>query len=485
MIHALAIHTCCPKCAIGTTSHFLRCTDCSLGEKRKWALKGIEHQSLSTKVRLNLRRRFADDCHEGAEDTPVKEPKEGILIDAGKILSAVSRALSAQRQRQRLAQALMLTLAVFTMVLLSFIPFHYAKAGERYEFYNGVRSLGMGGASVAVVNDETALLTNPAALGKLRNYFVTVIDPEMDINEETHRIVELNIADFMSPQKTLDNVKAFPGRRLHQRAQLFPSFVVTNFGFGVYGRYSADAFTDDAATTYTYEYRNDYAFVFGFNFRLFDGRIKLGVNARGVNRVEAKRTDIPLASTGLTFESMIGSTTLASEGFGVGTDVGLILTGPWKFLPSIAAVYRDVGTTSYTVNKGMFYSTTERPERTPATLDVGLSISPILKKNTRMSFTVEMVDVMDQLEPTTLEASDEAMRRIHGGIEFNFGDVFFIRGGMNQGYWTAGAEIAVGNTQLQIASYGEEVSDVIPKGSTATYTAEEDRRYVAKFSYRF
>jgi hypothetical protein len=36
-----------------------------------------------------------------------------------------------------------------------------------------------------------------------------------------------------------------------------------------------------------------------------------------------------------------------------------------------------------------------------------------------------------------------------------------------------------------LATYGEEVGDVVPFGSTATYTKVEDRRYVAKFAYRF
>src|SRR5205085_397590 len=58
-------------------------------------------------------------------------------------------------------------------------------AGERYHFYNGVRQMGMGGASVATVNDETALIANPAALGKLRDYFVTVFDPDLDVGVAT------------------------------------------------------------------------------------------------------------------------------------------------------------------------------------------------------------------------------------------------------------------------------------------------------------
>ena len=98
-----------------------------------------------------------------------------------------------------------------------------ALAGERYEFYNGVRSLGMGGASSAVVNDETALLLNPAGLGKLRNYFVTVADPELELGADTQSMVELDIMAFMDPQDTLDAAKTKPGKRFHQRAQLFPS----------------------------------------------------------------------------------------------------------------------------------------------------------------------------------------------------------------------------------------------------------------------
>lgn len=48
---------------------------------------------------------------------------------------------------------------------------------------------------------------------------------------------------------------------------------------------------------------------------------------------------------------------------------------------------------------------------------------------------------------------------------------------MNQGYWTAGAEMSMFKYQLQIAAYGEEVGTRDVK--------KEDRRYVGKFSWRF
>ena len=39
-----------------------------------------------------------------------------------------------------------------------------------------------GGAGIAVVNDETAMLINPAGLGKLRDYIFTIADPEIEIS---------------------------------------------------------------------------------------------------------------------------------------------------------------------------------------------------------------------------------------------------------------------------------------------------------------
>src|SRR5262245_48475072 len=58
-------------------------------------------------------------------------------------------------------------------------------ASEKFEFYTGARMLGMGGAAVAAVNDETAIFTNPAALGKLRDVFITVVDPEIHYGADT------------------------------------------------------------------------------------------------------------------------------------------------------------------------------------------------------------------------------------------------------------------------------------------------------------
>jgi hypothetical protein len=355
----------------------------------------------------------------------------------------------------------------FRLAMILFCAFHVSQvwAYERHEFYNGVRMLGMGGAGVATVNDETALLVNPAALGKLRDYFITIADPEIDVGVQTEEIAGTDVLKVGNPQDMLAKGLANPDRFLHTRAQIFPSIVVPNFGFGFFARNEVNAEYRTADNKYHYDYTNDYAAVFGFNFRIWDGIIKLGANTRIMNHTKAYKDDIDPTSTNLTLKS------LASEGVGVGSDAGLLLTAPIVWLPTLGAVYRDVGRTTYNLRDGLLMKTTERPDSTASTVDVGLSLHPIVGKRTRMTWTVEYQDILTYSDEKT------QMNRIHGGVEFNYADALFIRAGMNQQYWTAGMELSMMNYQFQAATYGENIGDCT--------TAREDRRYVAKFAFRF
>lgn len=364
------------------------------------------------------------------------------------------------------------TIATTSVLLgLSFGGLTSSWGQEKFEFYQGVRGLGMGGVSIAVVNDETAVLVNPAGLGKLRNYFLTVADPELTLGSETESIVGTGITKFMDPQDTLDVLNDNLGKHLHQKVQVFPSVVFPNFGLGVFAKYETNGEVDAAGTDYTLDYTNDWAAVVGYNFRFFDGMFKLGFNIRAVNRTEI-HTTVPSSSTGLTVKNM------SQEGFGIASDVGTIITMPWRYLPTLSVVYRDVGGTRYNVQDGLFHSTAERPEVTDPTLDVAIALFPILGRGARMAFSVEYRDalgVSKEEEETGLEV--DSMKRVHTGFEINLRDAFFIRAGMNQRYWTAGIEIAMFNYQLQVATYGEEI------GTAAVN--KEDRRYIGKFAYRF
>lgn len=337
-------------------------------------------------------------------------------------------------------------------------------AQEVRENYNGVRALGMGGAAIAVVNDETALLYNPAGLGKLRDIYGTLIDPEFESSSTLPGIYNKKaLTNPFSLSQVKDALLESREKPLHSKLQIFPSFVARNFGVGILGRYTLGAEMNEAGDSMSTFYQDDLELRLGVNLRLFDGRVKIGAAGKIISRIEINENLDPNGPLG------IGDH--ASEGVGVGADVGIILTAPWEWLPTISAVVRDVGNTAFTASSGVRMSTADRPARQDQDIDVAVALFPIHGNKARSTFTIEY-----QKMKAAGEAEDKN-RFYHVGYEWNYADLLFFRAGMNQRYWTAGMELASEYTQLQFATYGEDVGvDGEPR---------EDRRYVFKFSFRF
>lgn len=351
---------------------------------------------------------------------------------------------------------------IVALVTLGCIAPIMARA-EIYELYRGVRGLGMGGADTAVVNDETALLVNPAGLGKLRDNIFTVFDPELEFGTSVFNMYKtkpstslLNLNDLSA---TLDTAR---GKPYHFKYQVFPSIVVKNFGLGFLLKESLDAKMNADGITIDANYFYDMVLATGFNFRILDGRVKLGFTAKAINRVQANGT-FPVAQD-------LSMQTIGKEGYGLGSDVGLILTAPWGWLPTLSIVGRDIGNTKFT-NTGLRYKLTEKPTELKQDADVALAFFPIHSNSARSSFTFEHKHVLtagDYTNKTPL---------YHFGWETNFNDMAFFRFGMNGAYYTTGLELASETAQIQIAYYAE---------NTGTDDAPDvERRWVMKFAYRY
>lgn len=342
-------------------------------------------------------------------------------------------------------------------------------ASERFPNYIGVRGLGMGGAQINAVNDETALLVNPAALGKLRTTYFTPIDPELEANGLAMQSLAsgAGVGAVQDPQALVELLNKNPNQYFYARSNLMPSFVAQNFGIALYNlEYRAGEYNEGTQKA-TINWRRDTGAVLSYNFRFWEGRIKLGASTRFFNRIEVDRAQVPGNSSGLSLKD------LSNEGGAVAADVGLVLSAPVRFLPSVSAVVRDVGTTDFSVGQGYFVGTPGRPNSQRQTVDVGFALFPILTNATRMTITGEFRNLQSQDE----RDQQDGMRRIHLGTEVNVADVIFLRAGMHQRYWTAGMEIATERLQFQFASYGQEIGD--------PGAIKEDRRYTGKFVFRF
>lgn len=355
----------------------------------------------------------------------------------------------------------------WTWLLLLFSSFVWGT--ERMEFYNGIRPLGMGNASTAAVNDETALLINPAGLGKLRDFFGTILDPEIDIGSSAMNIYRAkSFSNPVSVSQVMPAVTAAPGEYYYSRMQVFPSFVAKNFGIGIFAKNELAAIAE-SATSASLFFRDDLAILLGYNFRFWDGRIKIGFTGKMVSRTEINETGLDPATA--TDVPTLAAADKAKHGLGIGADVGMILTAPWKNLPTLALVAHDLGNTSYDKTYFSRLSTPSKPTPSAQDVDAGFSFQVIHKPNIRSLWTIDYKGILtakDEEDPTKL---------YHFGMELNFGDVFFVRTGYNQRYATLGFELASERFQFQVASYGEEI------GTSAS--PKEDRRNVAKFTFRF
>jgi hypothetical protein len=345
-------------------------------------------------------------------------------------------------------------------------------AQEIIQFYSGIRYLGMGNTSISVTNDETAIAVNPAALGRLRDIYGTIFDPEIEANIGASDVY--HIKAFTQPfrfEAVIPSVAADPNTYYHARAHLMPSFVAKNFGIAFLANDQFNAEANTAGTTVNTFYRDDMALLLGYNLRLFEGRIKIGVTGKVISRIEINES--ALSTTGPLDMPTLGTLGKATEGLGVGADAGIILAAPWDYIPTLTAVVHDVGGTKFDKSyANRLSSSTVRPNQQNQDIDVGMSLFPIHTNYIRSSWAIEYHGV------TSAATEPDKAKLIHAGVEFNFGDVFFVRAGYNQRYWTAGLELASERFQIQLASYGEEI------GSSST-TLREDRRYVSKFSYRF
>lgn len=353
---------------------------------------------------------------------------------------------------------------LYKYVLLIFIILLGGIArAEVFELYRGSRGLGMGGADTGVVNDETALLINPAALGKLRGSIGTILDPEIEIGDNVYEMYKAKpfsgFTDLDKLNATLDQTR---NTHYHYKYQFFPSFVLKNFGLGYLIKESMDARMNADGTTITANYFYDWVLATGFNFRFWDGRIKLGVTAKAINRVQASG-DFD-TSQSLKIED------IGKEGYGLGSDVGLILSAPWGWLPTLSFVGRDIGGTQFT-NTGLRYKLANKPDKLTQDGDVALSFFPIHSNATRSSFTFEHKHVLTASQYTN------KTQLYHFGWETNVSDIAFFRFGMNGLYYSLGFEMASERVQFQFAYYGENVgTDTAP---------QEDRRYNLKAVFRY
>jgi len=334
-----------------------------------------------------------------------------------------------------------------------------AHALDASDQWSSVRAEGMGGAYTAVVNDSDSLFYNPAGLAGQTRFEWQIFDIGVGANGYENISTLQNVVSGGS-NNLATNLQQLYGKRVwfggHAKsAILIPSFAMSAFtatGAGI-------SVSNPANTEMNLDYFFDYGFAAGGGFELVPQFMKFGLSARRFNRTG---TNLPIgAATLANLDTAALQDELKRRGTGYAADLGLDFTLPGPVSPTLSAVYRNAGVTTFSHEEGAGAPPPIQPE-----FIVGGA----------MKFSGGLIDITPaidyrHLEDTTMQIG----KKLHMGVEIAM-PFLTLRGGLNQGYWTAGAGFNFWLLHVEAASYGVELG--------AYPGQQEDRRYVANISFQ-
>jgi hypothetical protein len=100
---------------------------------------------------------------------------------------------------------------------------------ELREFYRGTRAVAMGGAFVALADDEQAIFFNPAGLAGVKGFTFNFVSLDIESSLDNY-LAFLQVGSKLSGSIGTDTLNELMGKRLYARAQISPSLVLKNFG---------------------------------------------------------------------------------------------------------------------------------------------------------------------------------------------------------------------------------------------------------------
>ncbi|MGZ3744510.1 MAG: hypothetical protein ACXWRA_11860 [Pseudobdellovibrionaceae bacterium] len=308
-------------------------------------------------------------------------------------------------------------------------------AYEVMETHHNVRSNGMGGIYMSIVNDSNALFVNPAALGRTEGLNWQVLNVEagvngLDIYNEFKGINTNNASSFSQ----------FFGKDVWLRGGGKTALTLPNFGVGAYSDVQTHLVLHNPAfPQFDTSFIDDYGLVVGGAFPL--GPISYGgLTFKRISRWGGQQ-DIDLGVIAAGDPSKIADQ-FANKGNGYGVDTAFMTQLPVPLNPTVSLVWQDVGSTAFTKSAGA-----DAPPRIHDNLSLGASTSMDLPG----------LDWTAGFEYRHITESEyQFAQKLHFGTEVSL-PFIDLRGGINQGNASYGLGLSFLFLRFDVASYTEEV----------------------------
>ncbi len=338
-----------------------------------------------------------------------------------------------------------------------------AHADQLHEFYRSPRATAMGGAFVAVADDESSIFLNPAGLAGVEKLSAKYL--AVDIEVSTDLIAEGATGAAAFGNISGDTLNKFMGKNIFAHAQIAPTLVMPKIGFALISDHQFSLTEQNQAYPQImlgYQSTNGIQAAYGMSLlgrRAKKSDLRVGVAAKLLWRRGGYHTLGFLDIIKLT-ESPTG--TLAEitgdYGMGYGGDLGVqyLYHAGKKFTLSAGASFSDIGDTSF--------ASIANPIRSNLSVGVGA----VLK--------LPRATVTAAFDQRHLLAGGDFRRRNHLGIEFKI-PMVTLAAGMYQTSFTYGGSFDFWIFRISGAAYGEE------KGTNAGQNIE--RRYDIQTALKF
>lgn len=326
--------------------------------------------------------------------------------------------------------------------------------------YRGIRPLGMGGAFITLSDDENALFYNPAGLNDVREFGgVGIVNPLVEVSKASIKlyndIKDLDGNDIIEVTNVLNK---HLGKHQHIRTALHPNLYFHNFALVILAQGTMDLeVRNPAYPEVVTDARSDLGGAVGLATGFWGRMLQVGASAKVIQRQGVKKTFTALDIASGNFDPLEDM----EKADDLSLDAGAKLNLPLPLKPTVAVVVQNITDLDFgTLGK------------IPQQVNAGVAINPSIIGLISTSWVIEVDDLTKQVG-----GEEDFYKRVHLGAELRLPKILSLRGGVNQGYFTAGLTLNFWILRVDGAIYTEEIG---------TYAGQrDDRRYAAQISLGF
>jgi outer membrane protein OmpA-like peptidoglycan-associated protein len=323
-------------------------------------------------------------------------------------------------------------------------------------FIEGMRPMGMGGAFTAVADDENALFYNPAGLARLKYWRFTFPDILVGTDIKSYDnlvyllghyndVMKLSDGSLSDEQKAelADVIDRLSNTRIHNLLQYSMTYIQPHFGFGLH------LFDDNLLETgailipeANWDVRAGFIPNLGFGWG-WDipqaGYLAFGLGFKGIIQAKSMEENMSVFA--------LGDVPMEMQ-WGAGFDLGLLFQ-PTKEL-NFAVVVNDL------------YTQIMNEVQVP-NLKVGFAYKPwwMQYEDLQTTLALDVVELNWQGDNEFKNSKNNAalinFSKLRVGVEFVLSGLVALRGGMYQGYPTAGISLQTSFINLDWVYYAKEL----------------------------